>query len=267
MLVLFKTVLFLVLLPFRAIYNWLFRRQIQKHNSEPDMHHPKVENVLFWQKHVCSEPTSPENQSKSSSSTHHVEDFDPSMMEQFFTNPGLVHIGENIFQNLDYQSLVTCQNVCQTWKIILKNPEFWIKSFIVPKIILPKNTAAAAENKNASHETSAVAAEWKYLIKKTFETSLKSNVLKAMIAQKETEKFLRSPLYMALKVKDMDLIHHCLWVFFIITKHPVSEKKCLAENNKVSKIKCLKAVLETLKNMHVKNLIINIRCQNPKFES
>ena len=49
-----KTVFFLVLSPFRAIYNWLFRRRIQK---------------------LYSEPPSPENQSKSSS---HVVDFDQS---------------------------------------------------------------------------------------------------------------------------------------------------------------------------------------------
>ena len=55
-------------------------------------------------------------------------------MEQFFTNPGLTHIGEKIFQNLDYQGLVMCQNVCQTWKTILDNPQFWIKSFLIPKI-------------------------------------------------------------------------------------------------------------------------------------
>ena len=40
-------------------------------------------------------------------------------MEKFFTNPGLVSIGEMIFQNLDYQSLVMCQNVCHSWKMIL----------------------------------------------------------------------------------------------------------------------------------------------------
>ena len=73
---------------------------------------------------------SQENQSNSESSTHHVVDFDPLMMKQFFTNPGLLHIGENIFQNLDYQSLVTCQNVCQTWKIMLENPTFWLKTCI-----------------------------------------------------------------------------------------------------------------------------------------
>ena len=54
MLGIFKTILFLVLSPFRPIYNWLFRRRIQK---------------------LYSEPPSPENQSKSSS---HVVDFDQS---------------------------------------------------------------------------------------------------------------------------------------------------------------------------------------------
>ena len=124
-------------------------------------------------------------------------------MEEFFTNPGLVHIGEKIFQNLDYQSLVICQNVCQTWKIIIENPDFWIKLFITSKIL--DKESAAMENNKVNHETtSAVAAEWKYLIKKTFEASLKSNVLKVVIAQKETETFIQSPLYMALKVLDLD---------------------------------------------------------------
>ena len=189
-------------------------------------------------------------------------------MEQFFTNPGLVHIGEKIFQNLDYQSLVICQNVCQTWKIILENPDFWIKSFVtVPKIILQQENASssATENKNSNHETSA-AAEWDYLIKNTFETSLKSNVLKVVIAQKETEKFIRSPLYMALKVKDLDLINHLLSIFLKKTENdPTSwtfSKNTLAENIKESKIKCLEAVLEALESMHVSNLVTPIIYDN-----
>ena len=183
------------------------------------------------------------------------------MMEEFITNPGLVHIGEKIFQNLDYQSLVICQNVCQTWKIILENPDFWIKSFITPKILVKESTAM--ENKNITHETSsAVAAEWKYLIKKTFEASLKSNVLKVVIAQKETETFIQSPLYMALKVLDLDLIYHLLWIFLKKTKNPTSQMKCLADNIKASKIKCLKAIIEALKSMNVTNLVTPIIYDN-----
>ena len=159
-----------------------------------------------------------------------------------------------------------CQNVCQTWKIIIENPEFWINSFVVPKILVNQGNVAL-ENKNSDHETSSAAAtEWKYLIKKTFETSLKSNVLKVVIAQKETEKFIRSPLYMALKVKDLDLINHLLTIFLKKTENdPTSwtfSKNTLAENIKESKIKCLEAVLEALESMHVSNLVTPIIYDN-----
>ena len=176
-------------------------------------------------------------------------------MEQFFTNPGLVHIGEKIFQNLDYQSLEICQNVCQTWKIIIENPEFWINSFVVPKILVHQGNVAL-ENKNSDHETSSAAAtEWKYLIKKTFETSLKSNVLKVLIAQKETEKIIRTPIFMALKVQDLYLIHHLLWIFLKKIQYPSCKMK---EKNKTRKIKHLKAVNKALESLFdAKNLMGN----------
>ena len=177
-------------------------------------------------------------------------------MEQFFTNPGLVHIGEKIFQNLDYQSLEICQNVCQTWKIIIENPEFWINSFVVPKILVNQGNVAL-ENKNSDHETSSAAAatEWKYLIKKTFETSLKSNVLKVLIAQKETEKIIRPPIFMALKVQDLYLIHHLLWIFLKKIQYPSCKMK---EKNKTRKIKHLKAVNKALESLFdAKNLMGN----------
>ena len=91
--------------------------------------------------------------------------------------------------------------------------------FITSKIL--DKESAAMENNKVNHETtSAVAAEWKYLIKKTFEASLKSNVIKVVITQKEMETFIQSPLYMALKVLDLDLIYHLLWIFLKKTKNP-----------------------------------------------
>ena len=177
-------------------------------------------------------------------------------MEQFFTNPGLVHIGEKIFQNLDYQSLEICQNVCQTWKIIIENPEFWINSFVVPKILVHQGNVAL-ENKNSDHETSSAAAatEWKYLIKKTFETSLKSNVLKVLIAQKETEKIIRTPIFMALKVQDLCLIHHLLRIFLKKIQYPSCKMK---EKNKARKIIFRKAVNKALESLfNAKNIYGN----------
>ena len=42
---------------------------------------------------------------------------------------------------------------------------------------------------------------------------LKSKVLKVLVEQKGTENGIRNPLYMALKVKDADLIQHLLLIF------------------------------------------------------
>ena len=47
-------------------------------------------------------------------------------MNNFIANPGLQHIGLNIFKNLDHQSLLNCLNVNQEWRNILNNPRFWL---------------------------------------------------------------------------------------------------------------------------------------------
>ena len=51
-------------------------------------------------------------------------------MEQFFNNPGLSHIGRNIFEQLNLNELESCKRVCKSWKIILENPRFWLKTCI-----------------------------------------------------------------------------------------------------------------------------------------
>lgn len=156
-------------------------------------------------------------------------------MEKFFTNPGLAHIGEKIFQNLEYEDLVMCQNVCHSWKKTLNNPQFWIKSFLIPKIQQDENS-----RKISNIEISSVT--WKKLFEKTYNTRnitdsweylhwkkliietvgfsdednpsiLKSNVLKVLVEQKITENCFRNPLYMALKVNDKDLVHYLLLSF------------------------------------------------------
>ena len=151
-------------------------------------------------------------------------------MEQFFTNHGLAHIGERILQNLDYQNLVRCQSVCQTWKIILDNPQFWIKSFPNPKIQQDDDPRKISNHdinsdvtwKKLFRKTYNIYNDtnyweylhWKKLIFETFQTSLKSKVLTVLVEQNETENGIRNPLYMALKVKDTDLIQHLLLIFW-----------------------------------------------------
>ena len=57
------------------------------------------------------------------------------IMELFYTNPGLSHIGENIFMLLDHASLMCCLCVCKTMKdFLLYNSEFWLKKCVQKKL-------------------------------------------------------------------------------------------------------------------------------------
>ena len=55
---------------------------------------------------------------------------DHSLIGNLINSPGLKHLAENIFLNLDYQVLETCQNVNATFQQFLDDPMFWIKRFI-----------------------------------------------------------------------------------------------------------------------------------------
>ena len=48
-------------------------------------------------------------------------------MENVINNPGLQHLEENIFLNLNYEDLKKCQFINQSTKDIWKYPMFWIK--------------------------------------------------------------------------------------------------------------------------------------------
>ena len=52
-------------------------------------------------------------------------------MEIFINNPGLQHLAEKIFLNLNLETLDTCALVNQSFKIFLENhPMFWLKKLI-----------------------------------------------------------------------------------------------------------------------------------------
>ena len=50
-------------------------------------------------------------------------------METIITNPGLQHLVEKIFWNLDFEHLKNCELINQSCKQILQNPMFWLKKF------------------------------------------------------------------------------------------------------------------------------------------
>ena len=50
-------------------------------------------------------------------------------MENIITNPGLQHLAENIFWNLDVKDLKICAEINQSCKQILQNPLFCLRKF------------------------------------------------------------------------------------------------------------------------------------------
>ena len=45
------------------------------------------------------------------------------------SNLGFIHIVEEILLNLDYSQLRKCMDVNKSWKLIFKNPSFWLRRF------------------------------------------------------------------------------------------------------------------------------------------
>ena len=62
-----------------------------------------------------------------------------SSMEKILNNPGLVHLAENIFGNLNDANVEDCGQINQSSKQILANPIFWLRKF---------TTALSKKNQN-----------------------------------------------------------------------------------------------------------------------
>ena len=61
-------------------------------------------------------------------------------MEAFINNPGLQHLAEMIFLNLNHEALDTCALVNQSFKLFLENyPMFWLKKLIFEGRLNKKN--------------------------------------------------------------------------------------------------------------------------------
>ena len=59
-------------------------------------------------------------------------------MDLITKSPGLHHIAENIFKDLNQDVLSKCENVNEKWKGIVQNPWFWYKKCIKNDFLTPK---------------------------------------------------------------------------------------------------------------------------------
>ena len=96
------------------------------------------------------------------------------IMEAFMENPGLCHIGEKIFRNLDFQTQLTCRLVNKTWYHILENEAS--KSYICMNLLVQpmfKSMTPNCTNQNQSieqvFEMYSKATNWLNLVQAVFD--------------------------------------------------------------------------------------------------
>ena len=82
------------------------------------------------------------------------------IMDEIINNPGLQHIIELIFFNLDHKDLMNCQLVNKSNQQILKNPMFWLKKWSFNRGLSKENQTdwikALQTTKNTNLETNVV---------------------------------------------------------------------------------------------------------------
>ena len=107
-------------------------------------------------------------------------------MENILNNPGLQDIAENIFLNLNYETLEVCQQINKNSKQILENPMFWLKKFI----------RRGLSKKNQM--------DWIEVIRITRETELEPYILSYLKQCSKNEKVVDLPCYI-----NKDVIEKC----------------------------------------------------------
>ena len=63
-------------------------------------------------------------------------------MDSLTKNPGLFHLVEEIFLNLEFKDLEKCIQVNESWRLILDNPSFWLEKCIQVHNCFMKNKPA-----------------------------------------------------------------------------------------------------------------------------
>ena len=104
------------------------------------------------------------------------------MLESIFNNPGLQHITENIFCNLNNEDLEVCRTVNQSCRQVLDEPMFWLKKFIRRGLSMKEQL------------------DWTKAIQLTKYTNLEKNVLSYLKICSENERVVNLPCYIDEKI-------------------------------------------------------------------
>ena len=127
-------------------------------------------------------------------------------MEQILNNPGLQHIAEKIFDNLNYEYLKVCQGINQSSKQILdyqiKKPIFWLRKFRDLSKENQKDWMKDIESVKNSEKEKAIIAYMKWNLKKKV---LDLPCYSRPAIQDEFRKKIWDIIFVQKKVSDEDL--------------------------------------------------------------
>ena len=95
----------------------------------------KLQETLFNNMNECIDDVIPKEVPDSKIFDAEIEFIfkadDQTVLETFVQNPGLQHLAENIFLNLNFNALNNCTHVNEVWKKFLNDPMFWLKRFVL----------------------------------------------------------------------------------------------------------------------------------------
>ena len=117
------------------------------------------------------------NLAKRSKSKVQHEENSPGTLANIINNPGLQHLAEEVFLNLDSEKLEVCGRVNKSCHQILANPMFWLKKFI----------RRGLSEKNQM--------DWAEAIQITRNTDLEAYILKYLKRCSKNEKVVDIPCY------------------------------------------------------------------------
>ena len=87
-------------------------------------------------------------------------------MEKIITNPGLQHLAENIFWNLNVEHLKICVRINQLCQQILENPMFWLRKFASLSKENQKDWIKVIQSETNSEKKRAIIAYLQWNLKK-----------------------------------------------------------------------------------------------------
>ena len=89
-----------------------------------------------------------------------------SPLEKILNTPGLMHLAENILNNLEYEDMEVYRNINQISQQILDNPIFWLKKFRQLSMKNQKDWIKAIQSVNNSNKEKAIVSYLQWNLKR-----------------------------------------------------------------------------------------------------